>query len=194
MNLITGLLGLGLISMAVRALMPAREPLALVPDNISNPEPPVGEIVSKVTDFAHGGYGDDTGVVFFGSIDGVSFDRMEVSDHFIDPLFGAILTRGWRNSDGGGVPRLVSEWNMIEGWRDGCERVKISATDFADLAAALDSLGQADTAEDFEEYFKGWPIEGRRQHEAECLRCAAAIREFLGSRLARGMDIFIQRD
>jgi hypothetical protein len=136
-------------------------------------------------EFAHGyHYGDYSGVVLYGPpTDGFWLDRLAVSDCYIGPLFRGILDRAWRELGGEGVPRLASEWNTLEGWAAGGGPVPVAPADAAEFAEALSQLGPADVAE----HCAGCTVE-------ECLRCAAVVREFIGSRLARGVSLFIEDD
>jgi hypothetical protein len=138
--------------------------------------------VAKVEEFAHGYcYGDYSGVVFYGPpTEGFWLDRLAISNCYSLPLFCGVLDRAWR--DGGKVPRLTAEWNAGTGWRNGglCE---VSTADAAEFATALAQIVPADLAE----HCAGCTVE-------ECLRCAALVREFVSSRLARGVSLFIEDD
>jgi hypothetical protein len=139
--------------------------------------------VPEVEDFAHGKhYGDYSGVVFYGpQTNGFWLDRLAVSNCYIDPLFRGVLDRASRESGGGGVPRLAADWNALEGWKAGSGPVAIAQEDAAEFAEALAQLGSRDVAE----YCWGCTVD-------ECLRCAAVVREFICSRLARGVNLFIE--
>ncbi len=135
-----------------------------------------------VDEFAHGyRYGDYSGVVFYGPpTDGFWLDRLAVSNCYMRPLFHSVLDRAWR--DGRPVPQLAAEWNAVAGWRNGgvCE---VPTVDAAEFASALAQVASADVAE----HCAGCTVE-------ECLHCAAIVREFVGSRLARGVSLFIEDD
>lgn len=141
--------------------------------------------MAEVEEFAHGyHYGDYSGVVFHGPpTDGKWLDRLAISDRYMYPLFRGILDRAWRESGGERVPRLASEWNTLEGWAAGGGPIPVTHTDAAEFAAALARLGPADVAEDC----AGCTVE-------ECLRCAAVVGEFIGSRPARGVGLHFEDD
>jgi hypothetical protein len=141
--------------------------------------------VAKVEEFAHGcRYGDYSGVVLYGPpTDGFWLDRLAVSDCYIDPLFRGVLDWARQESGGKGVPRLAAEWNAMEGWAADGGLVPVAPADAAEFAQALSQIGLADLSE----HCAGSTPE-------ECLRCAAVVREFIDSRLARGINLFIEDD
>lgn len=133
--------------------------------------------------FAHGKlYGDYFGVTFYGPpMDGLWQDRLDVSDRFIDPLFGALLDRASRGSGVQHVPTLVMDWNTLQGWADATGVVAVRRSDAEDLATALGDLA----ADDLAPHASGAAVPG-------CLECASLVREFLCSRLARGASVYIE--
>jgi hypothetical protein len=142
--------------------------------------------MGATAEFAHGVfYGDTFGVVFYGEpVNGYWTDRLDVSDRFIDPLFRAVLDRIEAESGGELVPQLASDWNTLQGWA-GCAAgiTEVDRRDAEDLMAAFAEV----TAADLAPHMAGVAA-------AECLRCAAAVREFVGERLARGCRLFIDDD
>jgi hypothetical protein len=138
-----------------------------------------------MNEFAHRyHYGDYSGVIFYGPpTDGFWLDQLAVSNCYIGPLFRGILDRVWRESGGEGLPCIVSEWNTLTGWTNGGGPVPVSADDAAGFIHALVQLDPCDVAQ----HCAGCTVE-------ECLRCAGVIREFIGSRLDRGLSPFIEND
>jgi hypothetical protein len=137
----------------------------------------------EAEDFAHGSYGDYSGVVFYGPpTAGFWLDRLAISDRFLTPLFSAILDRSWSGS-GVRVPQLVQDWNGCQGWIDAGEVLELGRPGAVILLEALAALAPAGVAP----YCAGCT-------PGECLRCAAAIRQFLGERLVRGGSLFIEKD
>lgn len=192
LNLIFGLLGLGLFGAAFLEF--SHPKVTLVPLNLDPSEPIRPErksVIVRGKESAHGEYGSDAdpidwrGVVFFRpSVDGLSEEVLAVGDSYVSSLFGGILDRVWNGSGGGQVPRLVMEWNCGEGWASGCQPKLIPAADAADLAAALALLGPTELGQ-----------HGSGDGDVEkCLRCAAVIREFLVNRVEDGRDLFIKND
>ena len=141
--------------------------------------------MASTDEFAHGRhYGDYSGVVFYGPpANGFWLDHLAASDIFIAPLFRAVLDRSWRESGGGAVPRLASEWNTLDGWAAAPGITEVPAGDAEELVAALARV----TAADLAPHCAGCTPD-------ECLRCGAAVREFLASRIARGVPLFIEDD
>src|SRR5262245_38465411 len=141
--------------------------------------------MAETNEFAHGyHYGDYSGVIFYGPpADGLWSDRLAVSDCYIAPLFRGILDRAWRDSGGERVSRLASDWNTLKGWAAGGGAVSVSPADAAEFVEALIQL----RTDDVSKHCAGCTVE-------ECLRCAAVVREFIDSRLARGVHIFIEDD
>jgi hypothetical protein len=138
--------------------------------------------VAEAEDFSHGSYGDYSGVVFYGPpTNGFWLDRLAVSDIYIDPLFRGILDRAWRESDGERIPRLAADWNTGEGWVADGGPVPVAGDDAAELIGALAQLDPADVAE----HCAGCTAE-------KCLRCASVVQDFIGTRLARGVSLFIK--
>lgn len=128
--------------------------------------------------FAHGTYGDDSGVTFNGPPEkGFFFDTLAVSNRFIVPLFDAILVRGERAAEFA-VPKVVREWNDGGGWGG-----QLLPNDVAELTNALASV----VAEDIASHRNGADV-------AKCLRCALAISEFLTERVGRGLQVYIEPD
>jgi hypothetical protein len=137
--------------------------------------------VAGKDEFAHGfHYGDYFGILFYGPpTDGYWLDRLAVSNIYMGPLFRAILDRSWQESGGDNVPRLVSEWNTLEGWSNiGAGKTEVPPTVAKELVAAFDRI----TVDDLALHCAGCTPD-------ECLRCGAAVREFLASRLAQGLFI-----
>ena len=135
-------------------------------------------------EFAHGSYGDDSGVIFYaGPPDDPMTGRFIVSDRFVDALFRAVLDRSARIGAAGGIPRLVGEWNGVEGWVDGFEAVEVPQADARDLLAALSAVSLADLAP------HSWGTT-----PADCLRCAAAIVAFVEPVLATGGRVYLRGD
>jgi hypothetical protein len=135
--------------------------------------------------FAHGTYGDISGVVFYGpAVKGFWEDSFPVSDRFIEPLFRAIVNRA-ELVERAKVPGLVAEWTELTGWRDAAGMVELPAVDVSELIGALAAISKADLAPHAAE----WAVT-----PDECLRCAAAIAGFLGDRVRRGLQIYIERD
>jgi hypothetical protein len=139
---------------------------------------------SEHSEFAHGTYGDDSGVVFYGPpAKGFWTDRLVISDRYIEPLFCAIWMRPSASQKSPAPPKLISEWNSCEGWTDALGIVEISRHDAEDLIAALVAL----TPAELEAHLHSPPV-----HES--LRCANAIRSFLQSHLDRGLAVYIEDD
>jgi hypothetical protein len=135
-------------------------------------------------EFAHGSYGDDSGVIFYaGPPDHPMTERLIVSDRFVDALFRAVLDRAARIGASGGIPRLVDEWNRVEGWVDGFEAVEVPQADARGLLTALKGVSLADLAP------HNWGTT-----PADCLRCAAAIAAFVEPVLAKGGSVYLQHD
>jgi hypothetical protein len=135
-------------------------------------------------EFAHGSYGDDSGAIFYaGPPDDPMTERLIISDRFVDALFRAVLDRAVRIGAAGGMPRLVDEWNRLEGWNDGFEAVEVPQADARDLLTALSAVSLADLAP------YSWGTT-----PADCLRCAAAIAAFVEPVLARGECVYLQND
>jgi hypothetical protein len=142
--------------------------------------------VASTDEFAHGyKYGDYSGVVFYGPpANSLWRDRLAVSDTYIGPLLGAVLDRSWRESGGEAVPRLASEWNTLDGWAAaGAGITELPPAAAEELVAALARV----TAADLAPHCAGCTPD-------ECLRCGSAVREFLASRLARGVPLFVEDD
>jgi hypothetical protein len=142
--------------------------------------------VASTDEFAHGyHYGDYSGVVFYGPpTNGFWLDRLAVSDIYMGALLRAVLDRSWRESGGEAAPRLASEWNTLDGWAAaGAGITEVPPAAAEDLVAALAGV----TAADLAPHCAGCTPD-------ECLRCGAAVREFLASRLARGVRLFIEDD
>lgn len=141
--------------------------------------------MAETEEFAHGNYGDYSGVIFYGPpTNGFWFDRIAVSYCYIGPLFRGILDRAWQETGGDGVSRLASEWNTFEGWAAvGAGRVIVQPADAAQFVEALTRLRPADITK----HCAGCTVE-------DCLRCAAAIREFITDRQAQGSPVFIEDD
>jgi hypothetical protein len=131
--------------------------------------------------FSPGEYGDLSGVTFHGHPpDGWWTDHLEISDFHIGPLFNAALARAWRS--GTAPARVLSESNELTGWREiGAGRVPLSPADASALASALAAISPEDLAE------QSVPAPVDRY-----LECAALIAEFLSTRVARGIQTYIQ--
>lgn len=128
-------------------------------------------------EFAHGTYGDIAGVTFSGPPrNGFWDDNLAVSERFIFPLFNAILNR----SDD--PPQVVTEWASLGGWTDE-SRVELAPAAVIALVLALEKLAEIDVAP----YCEAATTD-------ECIRCATSIRAFINDHLARGSQIFLQRD
>lgn len=127
-------------------------------------------------EFAPGNYGDYAGVTFYGPPQDGWFwwDRLDVSRFYLGPLFGAILDRSLRRGDQR-LPQLVEEWNTSTGWCDVHKTIEVSQADGHDLTAALSQL----TSEDLQTRITAAEV-------AAHLRCAAAICDFVTSRLNAG--------
>jgi hypothetical protein len=98
-------------------------------------------------------------------------------------LFCAVLDQFRANPADKQPPRLVAEWNALEGWTTAERPVEISEHDATELLEALGGLTPADVAP----YCAGCtPVES--------LRCASVIVQFLKDRLARGEQVFIEAD
>jgi hypothetical protein len=135
-------------------------------------------------DFSHGSYGDYAGVAFYGPpTEGFWFDRLAVSERYIDPLFSAIADRSGADAGEGRTPRVVRDWQALEGWAGTDGITELPGQEAEQLLGALALVTVADVAP----YCAGASAE-------ECLRCAALIRRFLGERLARGVSLFIEND
>ena len=141
--------------------------------------------MTRAEEFSHGrNYGDYSGIVFYGPpTNGSWLDRLSVSDCYLGPMFHGILDRALRDAGGEPVPSLVSDWNTLEGWAASDGPVRVAPADAGKLADALAGLGTADVSK----YCDGCTVE-------ECLRCAAAVREFIRIRLDRGVDLFVEQD
>jgi hypothetical protein len=142
--------------------------------------------MAENTEFAHGiRYGDYSGVVFHGPpAKGFWVDRFAVSNTYIDPLFRAVLDRTGRETDGESLPLLVAEWNTLSGWAElGAGIVPVSVEDASDLAGALHEITDADLAP----HITGTTAQ-------QCLRCAAAIQEFIRARVAQNLQIYLEND
>jgi len=138
--------------------------------------------MAETDEFAHGTYGDYSGVVFYGPPeDGLWTDRLAVSSRYLGPLFHAILTRARLSGERGEVPKLVQEWNEVEGWADATAIVPVALADAEELIDALSKVAASDVAE----HCAGATPE-------QCLRCASVISRFLGSRIAR--RVYIEAD
>jgi hypothetical protein len=137
-------------------------------------------------EFAHGyHYGDYGGVEFYGPPrDGLWLDRLAVSDTYLDSLFRAVLDRAWSESGGERTPRLADDWNALTGWCDcAAGRVSVPAGQARELVAALGWLTTAALAPHCAGCTPG-----------DCLRCAAAIVEFVGNRLEFGASICMEQE
>ena len=133
-----------------------------------------------VEDFSFGSYGDYSGVVFYGPpTDGFWLDRLAVSNRFMGPLFCGLVDRALRDENGK-APSLAKEWNAVSGWRDS-DRCVLAGETAAEFAEALRHL----RAEDVAPHCAGCTPD-------QCLRCASVIREFIATRLARGVALYIE--
>ena len=135
--------------------------------------------------FAHGSYGDISGVTFYGpAVNGFWDDSFPVSDRFIDPLFRAVLDRA-ELVERTKAPKLVTEWNELTGWRDASGIVELPPADVTDLIDGLASVTTADVAAHAAEF---------AVTADECLRCATASSGFLRERVSSGRQIYVERD
>jgi hypothetical protein len=142
--------------------------------------------MAEIQTFAHGRrYGDYSGVVFrsSGTKAGYRREQLAVSDCYIHPLFHAILDRAEREPGETKLPRLVSHWNTGEGWAAGPDASPILPAHLTEFLDALARLQSADLAP----HCAGCTAE-------ECMRCAAAIGEFIESHLARQAVITLEED
>jgi hypothetical protein len=131
--------------------------------------------------FAHGAYGDDAGVVFYGPpVSGWWDDRLDVSSRFIEPIFNAIIDRSFA---GATLPRIVAEWNALTGWRDAEGPQEIPPADAIALIDALSQIDENDTAP----HLCGNTSE-------QCVRCAGVIARFLRERVGSGRAVYIEDD
>lgn len=134
--------------------------------------------------FAHGTYGDDGGVVFYGpTVKGFWEDRLAVSDLFVRPLFRAVLERAWRGN-ATGAPKVVVDWNGLTGWADAAGVQELPHPDARDLITVLAGVAAADLVPHLD---KGGTPE-------QYLRCASVIGEFLRDHVDRGLPLYIERD
>ncbi|HEV7298036.1 MAG TPA: hypothetical protein VGN72_01635 [Tepidisphaeraceae bacterium] len=134
--------------------------------------------------FAHGTYGDDSGVVFYGPpVEGFWDDSLPVSDRFIHPLFCAALDRAQRED--AAIPKVVADWNTLTGWADAYSAGTQELTD-SDAAELIHLLARV-TESDLMPHVAGVTTQ-------ECVRCAAAIAEFLRSRTESGAAVYIEDD
>jgi len=130
--------------------------------------------------FAHGTYGDDSGVLFFGPpSNGFYDDFLAISNRFVHPIFCAIIDRHQPS----GVPALVEEWNTLSGWRERGGMQAISPAHVKELVTALVEVSTAEV----QSHVAGVTPD-------ECVQCAKAIAEFLGSRLHKGIPLYIKDD
>ena len=135
--------------------------------------------------FAHGTYGDISGVTFYGPpVEGFWEDRVEVSDRFIGPLFGAISERAQREEPML-VPALVAAWIDLSGWTDANGRVELQPEEVADFTHRLEAVTVADLARH---------VRSSAVTCEECLQCAEGIIEFLRERVRRADRVYIERD
>lgn len=133
--------------------------------------------------FAHGQYGDLSGVVFSGPpVVGGRPDRLAVSDRFINPLFSAVLDRSVEDA-AAALPRVVAEWLEITGWAGASGARAVSPADARDLAAALARIAEPDVA----------PHVAGATADA-CVRCAAVIVAFVLGRIDRGLPLYVEAD
>lgn len=140
--------------------------------------------IGGTDNFAHGTYGDTSGVVFYGpQINGFWRDSFPVSDRFIDPLFRAILDRA-KLSKRSKVPRGTAEWMALTGWRDTIGRTELPAADVIELIEALTAISRADLDPHVAEF---------AVTPDECLRCASAMCGFLRERVGAGHRVYIER-
>lgn len=131
-----------------------------------------------MNEFAPGGYGDDSGVSFYGPPDrGYLSDHLAISDSYIEPIFRTIQARAVS------VPRLVTQWELCEGWANASIPVAVSVKDAQDLVDALAALSISGLARHCE---WGTP--------EEFIRCASAIGKCLQDHVKGGVPIYIQDD
>jgi hypothetical protein len=140
--------------------------------------------MASENEFAHGSYGDESGLTFYGPpVDGFWLDRLLVSDRFIRPLFIAVLEqfqKGERTSD---VPKIVAEWNKLEGWTEITGIQEIAREDGEQLIAALVAVSLVSLSD---------IVSDTAVTPSECVRCASAISDFLASHLAANWPIYIE--
>jgi hypothetical protein len=138
--------------------------------------------MAEAEDFSYGSYGDYSGVTFYGPpAEGFWFDRLPISDRYVTPLFSAVLDRS-QTADAGPTPQLVRDWAALQGWIDTEGIVEVARQQALELLHSLESV----TAAEVSPYCAGSTPD-------ECVRCSAAIRHFLGDRLARGLCLFIEK-
>src|SRR5688500_21922 len=123
-------------------------------------------------EFAHGSYGDYSGVVFYGPpTSGFWFDRFAVSDEFIGPLFRAALDRASASSGGAQSPRLMSAWALLEGWAAADGMAELAHRDVEELLQALAAV----RAEDLVPHCAA-------RGPNRCLQCVSALQAYLRAR------------
>ena len=148
-------------------------------------------------EFAHGAAYDYSGVIFYGrSIDGVWIDQLEISDHFMNPIFDSITICcwgyvgeefTWYERDGiiKSAPSLISDLlDKSTGWRDISQTspVLVSSEDARKFVDITDQLKDADLAPH------------TRSNMEDLLRCIRVIVDYVNTRLANGVEIWIEYD
>jgi hypothetical protein len=149
-------------------------------------------------EFAHGAAYDYSGVIFYGrSIDGVWIDRLEISDRFMDTIFDSITSCCWHyvneeitwyERDGiiESAPSLISAlFQGRSGWRDISQTspVLVSSEDARKFVDIIDRLKDTDLSP----YTNGTNME-------DLLRCIRVIIDYISTRLADGVEIWIEYD
>lgn len=141
---------------------------------------------SAPNDLSHGSYGDYSGVVFHGPpTKGFSFDRLAISDNYMRPLFAAIIEQLSRYDHKTPTPKLVLEWHSLSGWMERDEKTAVPLSDIEDLIVVLSRIEVQDLSTHCDD---------TEPTPEQCLRCAAVICDFLTKQLARGSNLFIERD
>ncbi|NUZ04506.1 hypothetical protein [Piscinibacter koreensis] len=107
-------------------------------------------------------------------------ERLSVSYAYMDPLLD-LASRARRPGADDKVPRLAREWLDGDGWTQTHGPAPVAAADARELAMALAAVARSD----FDASFPADYVD-------DCLRCAAAIGEFIARQLAAGRDLQIQ--
>ena len=130
--------------------------------------------------FAFGGYGDWSGVSFYGPPEkGFWLDRLDISDRFIDPIFSAILSKSEKQE----LPQVIKDWCELSAWCDvGGEILELSSKETNDLIYALSSLDKDDLE----------LIGDRTESVDDCLACIIEILKFFQGHQQKGKPIFIE--
>ncbi|WP_176071856.1 hypothetical protein [Piscinibacter koreensis] len=143
------------------------------------PEPGAGspEEVSK-----RYSYGDMFEVVLYGCTqNGAQRERLSVNYVYMDPLFGLILGGARPPGSRLQAPRLVLDWHEETGWLEPVGRVAVPQSHARELVDALKLV----TARDFDSTYPDGYVQ-------DCLRCAAAVCEFIERQQAAGFALWIE--